>query len=259
MFSGFRLSVNSLLDIDFIPDVNAIGQVDMTPVIEMIKSGEPIDARKVADKFFPQGTPDIFLSHSFADRDKALLLANKIQQAHGLTVFIDSEVWGSVYDLLKEVDDEYCRTFENTTYSYEKRNQSTAHVYMILNSALHEVIDRAESFIFLGSDKSLVASIKETTEQNDEAKTYSPWIHSELLLSSMIRRKQPERYPVRALDSVISAEHLTEDKQLIVTHEAPLNHLREIPRQVLTQWLAAPYSSNHGLDVLYNLLANESL
>lgn len=259
MFSGFRLSVNSLPDIDFMPDVNAIGQVDMTPVIEMIKSGEPIDARKVADKFFPQGAPDIFLSHSFADRDKARALAHKLEQVHKLKVFIDSQVWGSVYSLLKEVDNEYCWHKESSTYLYEKRNQSTAHVYMILNSALHEVIDRAESFIFLGSDKSLVASIKETTEQNDEAKTYSPWIHSELLLSSMIRRKQPERYPVRVLDSAISAERLTEDKQLIVTHDAPLNHLREIPRQVLTQWLATPHSSNHGLDVLYNLLANKSL
>ena len=257
MFRGFKLSANFMLDRKYASDINAVSHVDMVPIIEMIKSGEPIDARRVANKLFPQGAPDIFLSHSFADRDKAVILANAMQQAHGLKVFIDSEVWGSVYDLLKEVDNEYCWQRASNAYSYEKRNQSTAHVYMILNSALHEVIDRAESFIFLGSDKSLVASIKETTEQYDEAKTYSPWIHSELLLSSMIRRKQPERYRVRALDSAISAERLTEDKQLIMTHEAPLNHLQEISQNVLRQWLETSHGRDHGLDVLYNLLANK--
>ncbi|MBO1519723.1 hypothetical protein [Oceanisphaera pacifica] len=209
--------------------------------------------------FSPQGSPDIFLSHSFVDRKKALLLANKIQQTHGLTVFIDSEIWGAVYDLLKEVDDEYCFQKISGTYSYDKRNQSTAHVYMILSSALHEVIDRSEAFIFLESENSLVPSIKSTISEDDQAKTYSPWIHSELLLSSMIERKKPKRYErVKALDSAIGTEHLTEGKQLKVKHSAPMGHLIKISQDIFNDWLDAPGRTEHGLDALYKLLSEDN-
>lgn len=255
MFRGFKLSINSLAGLYLKLDVSGVSQVDMRPVIDMIKSGKPISARKVANELFPQGEPDIFLSHSFADRDKALAVAKKINEVHNLKVFIDSEVWGSVYELLKEIDDEYCWQNDSCTYSYEKRNRSTAHVYMILNSALHEVIDRSESFIFLGSDNSLVASIKETTEQDDETKTFSPWIHSELLFSAMVRPKRPKRLVKNAFDSAIAAESLSEGKTLIVEHDAPLDHLQEISKAKFEQWLNRPKFQAHGLDKLYNLLA----
>lgn len=257
MFKCFRLSENILLDHAAGTSAETFNSVDMTAISNMIKSGEPIDASEVADQLFPQGTPDIFLSHSFADRNKALLLANKIQQTHGLIVFIDSDVWGSVYDLLKEVDDEYCRLSGSNSYSYEKRNQSTAHVYMILNSALHEVIDRTEAFIFLGSENSLVPSIKSTMSEYNRDKTYSPWIHSELLLSSMIRRSRPKRYKEVVLDSVASVEHLTESKQLKVEHDAPMGHLTKISQILLNQWLETPCKKENGLDILYKLFRDK--
>ncbi|MBE0508926.1 MAG: hypothetical protein IBX50_19775, partial [Marinospirillum sp.] len=162
MFRGFRLDSDIKINEAFVQQAGASSSLDITAVEKLIMSGHPIDAAKVADCLFPQGKPDVFLSHSFQDRAVALDLAAALR-SKGLSVFIDSEVWGSVYELLREVDNRYCLQSNGLMYDYLKRNQSTAHVYMVLNTALHKMIDRAEAFFFIGSENSLVASAEEMT------------------------------------------------------------------------------------------------
>jgi hypothetical protein len=256
MYKGFRLASGFKLNAQNRPSKERQNQVDLQLVKEMIVSGEPIDAQKVADKLFPIGTPDVFLSHSFNDRGDALQLAAAMQDL-GLSVFIDSEVWGSVYDLLREVDDQYCWQAMTNTYYYEKRNQSTAHVYMVLNTALHNMIDRSEAFLFIGSENSLVASASEMTELGDEQKTFSPWIHSELMISSMIRRTSPPRYSGRrgAAKSEASTEVFDEAMNLEVHHPAPVKHLKFLRSDILNKWLAVGKPiDKHSLDELYSLI-----
>lgn len=255
MFKGFRIESNFRFRSYANPYDKRANPVDMRPIKQMIMSGEPIDAQEVADKLFPSGNPDIFLSHSFKDRDQALKLAKVLDDMH-LNVFIDSEVWGSVYDLLREVDDEYCWQPQTKTYTYEKRNQSTAHVYMILNTALHKMIDRAETFIFVGSENSLVASARDMTCSEDNQKTYSPWIHSELMVSSMIRTRWPERYLGRrgyTNKSEASMETFAEARTLTVEHPAPVEHLKLIDQATLEEWLGTVYTGSRALDQLYSL------
>jgi len=218
---------------------------------ELILDEEPIDAEQVSNLLFPKGNPDVFLSHSYADRDEAIKLAKQMRQKD-LTVFIDSEVWGSVYDLLQKVDDEYCWNESSETYSYQQRNRSTAHIYMILNSALHHMIDRSETFIFVASENSLVKDDTETQVTDlEDSKTASPWLHSELLFSSMVRRQLPQRIEKKTARASMQA--LDEAKALVVHHTAPLNHLIKIANAVLKSWLKLKLNKtgSHPLDVLY--------
>lgn len=248
MYRGFRLDSDIEINESFVHHVSANNAPDITAVENMIMSGKPIDAAKIADCLFPKGKPDVFLSHSFQDRSVALKLAAAMRAA-GLSVFIDSEVWGSVYDLLKKVDDAYCLHANSETYDYNKRNYSTAHVYMILNTALHKMIDRAEAFFFIGTENSLVASAKELTSEQDEQKTCSPWIHSELMISSMIRRNTPKRLIQK---SVIANESFDSVRNLVVHHSAPIEHLKLITQEVLDKWLFFKNESQHALDGLYS-------
>lgn len=252
MYKGFRLDSDTAINKDLVSAASTSSTTDMDAVEEMIMSGQPIDAAKVADCLFPQGKPDVFLSHSFQDRAVALDLAAALR-SNGLSVFIDSEVWSSVYDLLRKVDDEYCWQAKSETYAYSKRNQSTAHVYMILNTALHKMIDRAEAFFFIGSENSLVASAKEMTNNQDEQKTCSPWIHSELMISSMIRRNRPERHTQKKPQATMEA--MDESMQLEVHHSAPVEHLQLIPQGTLEKWLMTSVLDNqHPLDRLYEIM-----
>ncbi|MBN1004864.1 hypothetical protein JTL34_36295, partial [Pseudomonas aeruginosa] len=99
------------------------------------------------------------------------------------SVFVDSCNWDSIYDLLKAIDNKYCRREGNINYDYDERNRSTAHVHMILTTALQRMIDQTDTIIFMNTDQSV--SLKHSV--NGEKKTLAPWIHMELNFSSLVR------------------------------------------------------------------------
>ena len=101
-----------------------------------------------------------FLSHSHKDEKQIIALAGFLFSELGLRAFVDSCVWGYADKLLKEIDDKYCafeRNWDGTVelYDYQKRNQSTTHVHMILNGALMKMMDRTECLIFVDTPNSL--------------------------------------------------------------------------------------------------------
>ncbi|MEX1214255.1 hypothetical protein [Saccharospirillum sp.] len=79
MFKGFRLNSDFRIRTYIHFHSERKNQVDLQPIEEMIMSGGPIDAQEVADKLFPVGNPNIFLSHSFKDKDQALKLAGILE------------------------------------------------------------------------------------------------------------------------------------------------------------------------------------
>ncbi|MFC0476256.1 hypothetical protein ACFFHF_13535 [Robertmurraya beringensis] len=152
MYAGFNLITND----DFIAfrnNGNTIYNNKKRIIEEELKkfllNDGSLDGTEMQNSWFPQINADIFLSHSHNDKEKAIALAGWINATFGLTVFIDSCVWGSADALLRIIDDEYCKNVDSPTYSYEKRNFSTSHVYMMLSSALTMMIDKTECVIFL--------------------------------------------------------------------------------------------------------------
>ena len=158
------------------------------------------NANWIMDTWFPLYDADVFLSHSHNDYCLAKKLAVQFESV-GLKVFIDSEVWGYANDLLQKIDNEYCvKRFDNDgskVYSYEKRNQTTAQINIILAHALMRMIDLTECFIFLETQNSVANTAKGKVE------TMSPWLFHELNVVSVIEQKLIARQSNFAEDSAM--------------------------------------------------------
>lgn len=153
-------------------------------------SNEIFSADKIQEKLFPTiKDNDIFLSHAHKNEDEVIKLAIKLER-YGLKVFVDSCVWGNVFDLLESIDNAYCKTGKNL-YSYKKSSHTAANVYMILNTALHKMIDQSELFIFLGSKTSV--TVRDTIDGSKRESVRSPWIYSELMFANQVRRSPKKR------------------------------------------------------------------
>ena len=158
----------------------------------LLTDGNSLDGDEIQRHLFPSTDIDIFLSHSHGDEDDVIKLAI-ILEKKGLKVFVDSCVWGNAFDLLKVIDKKYCRNDDDSAFDYNKRNYSTSHVYMLLNTALHKMIDNCEMFLFLGTPNSV--SVKNGIENQKSLK--SPWIFSELAFIQHVRRKSKFRHEIK--------------------------------------------------------------
>jgi len=146
-------------------------------------SNGTLNGSNMQENWFPQIKADIFISHSHKDEELALTLAGWLKETFGLTAFIDSCVWGYSNDLLKLIDDVYCRNINRNSYDYDKRNYSTSHVHMMLSVALTQMIDNTECLFFLNTPNSI-------TPDTIINQTESPWIYSEIAMSRLIRKKE---------------------------------------------------------------------
>lgn len=250
MDRGFNLSINTgPYPVDF-PKVHAYKAANQKRVDDLAKlmiDEDTFDASLILEALFPAVKADIFLSHSSADANEAIQIALDLQEKCGLNVFVDSCIWGSIYDLLKAIDNKYCRREGQTTYDYDERNRSTAHVHMILTTALQRMIDQTDTVIFMNTGQSI--SLKHSVDEKQ--KTLSPWIHMELNFSTLVRRRSRRSTLIvnkRALDEVYAGENLN------VAHEAPTSHLASIAESDFRQWMlqASILKGSKAIDHLYS-------
>ena len=81
--------------------------------------------------------------------------------------------------------------------------------------------------------------------------TFSPWIYSELICSSLIQQRRPERYSSQRMQGTQNFDAVNESLQ--IAYEIPTKHLLPLDPKTLSAWKEA-YMGNklHPLDVLYN-------
>lgn len=143
-----------------------------------------LDADTVQKHLFPSVKADVFLSHASGDRQQVMQLAVALERL-GLTVFVDSCVWGNVYALLNDVDDHFSRKKDEPgSYHYRKVTRTAANVYMILSAALQRMIDGCELFLYLDSP---AVRIKDYVDGGDYIG--SPWVFSELMFARHVARR----------------------------------------------------------------------
>lgn len=231
---------------------------------EMVKAMEPgltqylnangvLDGQKIMDDWFPKVDADIFISHSHRDDNDIHALAGWLKMNLGLTSFIDADVWGYCNDLIKEMY-KSCYPDTKNNYAIGPYNEITAHVHNMLMSALSKMIDKCECLIFVDSDQSI--SARETAK-----KTRSPWIYNELLLSSMIKPRIPQRKAVRIQDSrIILEQRDTFAMEFRIDYPAVLKHMKQLSLPTLNMWVRQfkAYKVNYtyrqfALDLLYDL------
>ncbi|SDI33848.1 hypothetical protein SAMN05192534_13614 [Alteribacillus persepolensis] len=250
MFAGFNLTWDSTPMKENLELGTAIfqqmqGQVK-SELAAFIQEDHSLDGTKMRESWFPFIQADVFLSHSHADKEKALALAGWLKQTFDLNVFIDSCVWGFADNLLKTIDDHYCKN-KDGFYRYQLRNQSTSHVHMMLATALAMMIDKTECLFLLNTPNAI-----ETKHVINQTK--SPWIYLETALTKFMRKQPPAREKVAVKKSAQD-----EASELTINYKVDIEHLPKISEKDMREWKAVyekmkkqEISNIHPLDLFYH-------
>lgn len=251
MYRGFNLSLDFENEYFYQKGraINATNKLTIKRTLDSFISPDgSINGSKMQSNWFPQIDADIFISHSHSDEKMAISLAGWLKETLGVSVFIDSCIWGYSNDLLRQIDNKHCLNPSGETYSYEKRNNSTSHVHMMLSTALNMMIDKTECLFFLNTPNSI--STKEVISQ-----TESPWIYSEISMSELVRRKKLSEY--RPAVTRMFAKGGVINESLKVKYDVYLGHLTDIDADSLNEWEKEwnkiPSQSDYALDLLYKL------
>ncbi len=234
MYKGFELTLS---DSDFLSSdgeysdllkenrekiVNKFNEV-------LLKNGK-IDADKIIEDWFPTGKYHVFISHSHKDIELAEQFANWLYDKFKLTSFLDSHIWGYANNLLRELNENYAKNGEDT-YAYEPAISHAAHVYLMLSTALSEVIDKSECLFFINTNNTLENIQIKGSEV--ESRTASPWIMHELKTSAIIRRyKSLDREKLISESTGLEAL----EKSAGFSFSVPTEHLTKINETGLSKW-----------------------
>ncbi|WCP83308.1 hypothetical protein PQE20_17975 [Vibrio harveyi] len=268
MYKGFNLNVSDVDKIHYLQHNKSFTTILQSNKAEIQKSlsaallsDGSLDGNKLKEVWFPNiQEVDVFISHSHSDIEKAEALANWLYEKFKLRSFIDSHVWGYANNLLREIDDKYAYQKSLNTYNYQIRNITTSHVHMMLSAALTEMIDKTECLFFINTENA-IENIQ--IDGQDEDRTSSPWIMSELATSNTIRKHLNR--PEIIMESIVGNESFKamNDSASVpkIYHKAPTEHLTKIN----VNTLSAFYERNRGesgedvLTLMYNELAGDKL
>lgn len=239
---------------------------------EFLYENGHVDGSSLKENWFRMEDVDIFISHSHQDITKVKAFAGWLYDEFNLTAFIDSCAWGYCDDLLREIDDKYCKKKDGETYNYNLRNYTTSHVHMMLSIALSEMIDNTECIMFYNTPNSV--SLEEDLSIIKASKkrvTLSPWIYHELAMTSLIRSKSPDR-TIQLLEGVLVHKSFSEKKDINIGYDIDkyLENMVDVTSTELKLWKSKyaifthkvdgekgyyveGYEDVHPLDVLYNL------
>lgn len=121
----------------------------------------------------------MFLSHSHADKNKALKVKNYLEEnLDAECVFIDSLFWDYKDNIVKEMS------------KYDNTSKIEDAFTLILRESLQNMIEKCPYFVFLQSKNSV--SNQGLSRNQDLLKiTYSAWIYEELKIAHSIRESRP--------------------------------------------------------------------
>lgn len=254
MFTNFNLKLNPANDFKDYFDagtnfLSAKQQKLHNKLDLLICSDSKIDGTAVQNDWFPEVNASVFLSHSHMDEELAVSLAGWLHKECGVDAFVDSHIWKYADDLLRKIDDRYCLSEGNQTYSYARRNCSTSHVHMMLSIAIQKMIDRCECLFFINTPNSI-----EIADGIKNGRLSSPWIYSELSLTKVIRHRPLSDYRQRRGDALHHFA-INEKADIPITYEIDLEHMPDLSLMDLTTWqkeLSTKYRYyDYPLDALY--------
>ena len=206
-----------------------------------------IDGRALEEELFKEIEADIFLSHSHSDEKLAVGFAGWLKTNFNLTAFVDSCVWKYADDILKEINNRYnlLRTEKDgsKTYSHSKANYAASHIYLMLNSALNNMINKTECFMFIDTEHSCIHMDK--TEAPD--KTLSPWIYSEIVMANTMKITFPDR------PFFTSELRHSFSESLKISHDLDLSTFFYLGATDLANWKYQNKGDMHPLDKLYSI------
>lgn len=258
MFSKFKLNDIQYSDFknyeDFGREYYAEIKTDIqTDLKNFIGSDRVISGTKLQDSWFPTKHKfSVFLSHSHNDEKLAIALAGFLKEELNLNTFIDSCLWGYSNDLLKVIDENYCKHSDGKSFDYDKRNYSTSHVHMMLSIALSKMIDNCEAIFFLNSENSISLN-----EDIMKKRTSSPWIYNELSLANMIRIRPINEYRYTRLNFSYITHDAVNESTLSIKYDVDkdleefLSLSCDDLKNCAKQWKTNDKSCTSALDYIY--------
>ncbi|WP_120844118.1 toll/interleukin-1 receptor domain-containing protein [Helicobacter pylori] len=135
-----------------------------------------LNHNEIKEAFFSPFKPQlkdaqVFLSHSHADRNKALEV-NYLESKTNHRVFIDSLFWDYKDNIVKEMS------------KYDNTSKIEDAFTLILRESLQDMIEKCPYFVFLKNKNSV-------SDQGLSHITYSAWIYKELKIAHSIRESRP--------------------------------------------------------------------
>lgn len=174
------------------------------------EEGCSLDAEKFSNALFPVPERVVFISHAHENAEEAKALKKYLEDKNSnIQCFIDSEVWGNVYDALWILQTRFGR--KKGVLTIEPCNEIARNLFLILSMALTKAIWNCLAFVYL------------PVEGEDMNYTFinSPWIAQELLASSMF----PEfnDYFIKEGHEMVNAS----SSYLTFRYRADVSHLKE--------------------------------
>ncbi len=174
-----RENQNIILKSSARPFNNQVHQVDRVTkkIHELIKDAKDsnddiiLNHNEIKEAFFSPFKPQlknaqVFLSHSHADKNKALKVKNYLEEdLDAECVFIDSLFWDYKNNVLKEIKKHHI--------DVSKIEDAFT---LILRESLQDMIEKCPYFVFLQSNNSV-------SNQGLSRITYSAWIYEELKIA----------------------------------------------------------------------------
>ncbi|WRD53167.1 toll/interleukin-1 receptor domain-containing protein [Helicobacter pylori] len=130
-----------------------------------------LNHNKIKEAFFSPFEPQlkdakVFLSHSHADKNKALKVKNYLEEdLDAECVFIDSLFWDYKDNIMKEMS------------KYDNTSKIEDAFTLILRESLQDMIEKCPYFVFLKSKNSV-------SDQELSRITYSAWVYEELKIAN---------------------------------------------------------------------------
>ncbi|GAA9602017.1 toll/interleukin-1 receptor domain-containing protein [Helicobacter pylori] len=133
---------------------------------------------EIKEAFFSPFEPQlkdaqVFLSHSHADKNKALKVKNYLESETNHRVFIDLLFW------------DYKDNVLNKLAKYDNTSKIEDAFTLILRESLEDMIKKCPYFVFLESNNSV------SLNQGLSQITHSAWIYEELKIAHSIRESRP--------------------------------------------------------------------
>ncbi len=213
-----------------------------------------IDGIALREDWFKVFNTDVFISHSHKDLRQVISLAGWLNRKFNLSVFVDSCVWGYCDDLLKQIDNAYCKHRATGLYNYMSRNCSTSHVHALLSTALIDMMDRSECIIFYNTPNSIPLKNEIANAKADGEVTFSPWIFQELSMTEKLRIRFPDRKTL--IKESISTRFVFANTITIGYNVTKfINDMEELDCDLLLRWKNdyRLQTDTHPLDVLYRM------
>ncbi|SAU82877.1 Uncharacterised protein [Klebsiella variicola] len=143
----------------------------------------------------------------------------------GIRSFVDSEVWGYMDDALRELNNNHNKfPGQENTYIYERCNKLASNLNMILSSALIKMIHESECLIFINTIDSCI-------RDGNEFRTKSPWIFTELLMSSMLEKRAHKDRPLELRKSLDESRAVAANEsfdQALFSYPLYLKHMHNV-------------------------------